>query len=259
MKLAISNIAWEKKDNEKIYLLMKKYWFIWLEIAPTKIFDNIENIDENDINIFKEKINMYWLKLVSMQSLTFWRPDLQLFKTPNALNNHLEILILLANKLWINSLVFGSPKNRIFENISKEEAAKKASIFFDKIWKFAYSKWVNICIEANPDIYGWNFLLNTFETLEFVKKVNTPWIKLHLDLWTIIANNEDINKLKWVEKFITHFHISEPYLEIIKNRTDHKKIIEILKNYNWYYSIEMKWTNIENVEKTLKLISNIYK
>ena len=259
MKLAISNIAWNNEDNEKIYKLMNKYWFTGLEIAPFKVFWKYLNISELEIFKYQEKIKQYWLELVSMQWLTFWKPELQLFYNEKLLYNHLLKLIKLASKLNIKSLVFGSPKNRIYKDISKEEAIKKASIFFNKIWSEAYQKWINICIEPNPDIYWWNFLLDTFETLDFVKLVNNPWIKLHLDLWTIISNNENISKLKWVEKYITHFHISEPYLEIIKNRDEHKKIIEILKNYNWYYSIEMKWTNIENIEKTLKLISNIYK
>jgi len=259
MKLAISNIAWDNEDNEQIYKLMNKYWFTGLEIAPFKIFWKYLNISELEILKYQEKIGKYWLKLVSMQWLTFWKPELQLFNNEEWLYNHLVWVINLASKLNIKSLVFGSPKNRIYKDITKSEAIEKASIFFKKIWNEAFKKWVNICIEANPKIYWWNFLLNTFETLEFVKSVNSPWIKLHLDLWTIIANNEDITKLDWIEKYITHFHISEPYLEVIQNRIQHKEIIEILKNYKWYYSIEMKWTNVSNIDETLKLISNIYK
>ena len=38
MKLSISNIGWEKKDDKAVYQFMKKYGFTGLEIAPTRIF-----------------------------------------------------------------------------------------------------------------------------------------------------------------------------------------------------------------------------
>ena len=38
MKLSISNIGWEEKDDNAVYQLMKKYGYSGLEIAPTRIF-----------------------------------------------------------------------------------------------------------------------------------------------------------------------------------------------------------------------------
>ena len=40
MKLAISNIAWNKSMDVSVYKIMKKYGFAGLEIAPTRIFQN---------------------------------------------------------------------------------------------------------------------------------------------------------------------------------------------------------------------------
>ena len=38
MKLSISNIGWEKKNDTEVYRMMKEYGFVGLEIAPTRIF-----------------------------------------------------------------------------------------------------------------------------------------------------------------------------------------------------------------------------
>lgn len=260
MKLAISNIAWEKIDDKKVYSLMQKYWFTWLEIAPTKTFDSFLEISDEEIKEFNYNINKFWIKLVAAQSLLFWKPDLKLFNNSNEdLKQYLIKIIDFASKAWIKSLIFGSPKNRIYENISKSEAIEIAKKIFQEIWNYAFLKWVHICIEPNPEIYWWNFMCNTKETLEFVKYINNPWIKLHLDLWTIIINNEDINIITEAKNHITHFHISEPSLEVIQEREIHHKLKNLLKWYNWYCSIEMKWTSLENIEKSLILISNILK
>jgi len=261
MKLAISNIAWDIADNEKVYSLMQKYWFTWLEIAPTKTFNNFLEVSNKEINEFKNTINNFWIKLIAAQSLLFWKPELKLFDENwnENLKNYLIKIIDFASKLWIKSLIFWSPKNRIYENIEKNEAIEIAKSFFEYIWTYAYQKWVYICIEPNPEIYWWNFMCNTIETLDFVKYINNHWIKLHLDLWTIIINNEDINIITETKKYITHFHISEPNLEVIQERKIHHKLKELLIWYNWYYSIEMKWTSLENIEKSLILISNILK
>ena len=261
MKLAISNIAWEKINDETIYHLMQKYWFTWLEIAPTKTFDNFLEITYNEINEFKNNLNKFWIELVAAQSLLFWKPELKLFdkKRREELKKYMIQIIDFASRLWIKSLVFWSPKNRIYENISHNKAIEIAKSFFQEIWDCAYKKWVYVCIEPNPEIYWWNFMCNTIETLDFVKYINNPWIKLHLDLWTIIINNEDINIILEAKNHITHFHISEPYLEVIQEREFHYQLKELLSWYDGYYSIEMKWTNIENIEKSLILISNILK
>ena len=78
MKLAISNIAWDKENNEQVYQLMQKYWFTWLEIAPTKVFDNFLNANQQEKKDFLDNLSTYNINPIAMQSLLFWKPELKL-------------------------------------------------------------------------------------------------------------------------------------------------------------------------------------
>jgi sugar phosphate isomerase/epimerase len=71
-------------------------------------------------------------------------------------------------------------------------------------------------------------MCNTRETLDFVKEINHNAIKLHLDMGTILVNNEDINILSEAKDYITHFHFSEPNLEVLIDRPEYKKAIHLL-------------------------------
>lgn len=263
MKLAISNIAWEKIDDFKVYNLMKKYNFIGLEIAPTRFFpENPYDIDKNTLSILKENIKKENLKIISMQSILYGKNNLEVFKSEEIRQELLEYLkkgIVFASTLGIKNIVFGNPKNRISYSEKDNEIALE---FFKKLGEFSEKYGVTIGIEPNPKIYGGNFLVSTKETIEFVKKCNNKNIGLNLDLGTMIENKEDIEILMNIpiEK-ISHIHISEPYLETISidNIGLHLELFEFLKrkNYKNFVSIEMKKSeddNIDRIERTLKYI-----
>ncbi|MGL6168125.1 MAG: sugar phosphate isomerase/epimerase family protein, partial [Fusobacteriaceae bacterium] len=126
---------------------------------------------------------------------------------------------------------------------------------------------VKIGIEANPDIYGGNFITKTEEAINFVLECNSEGVGLNLDLGTMIQNNESLEILdKIAIEKISHVHISEPYLNLISkdNIELHKNLFQYLKNKNYkdYISIEMKYIeddNLKNIEKTLDYILNLKK
>lgn len=163
-----------------------------------------------------------------------------------------------AKEIGCRNLVFGCPKNRNINNYNKDYP--KAIQFFKNIGKYALEKDVVVAIEPNPVIYNTNFLNYTKEAIDFTKEINMDSIKVNYDLGTVIYNKEDINILKGNIEYINHIHISEPNLELIKNKPIHKELIEILKeiNYNNYVSIEMKKSdNIANVKGVIEYIDSI--
>lgn len=258
IKLAISNIAWNKNMDTEIYDFLKQNSIDGLEIAPTRIveinpYDNLDDAIEK-VKTIKNEFN---LNIVSMQSIWFGKTE-KIFESEESFNELLAYTykaIDFASAIGCPNLVFGSPKNR--NMFDYNEDYPKAIDFFTKIGLYAKEKGVVIAIEPNPTIYNTNFLNYTNEALEFVRKINLESIKINYDLGTVIENQEDLDIIKNNLAFINHIHISEPNLELVVPRELHKKLFSILReqNYDKYVSIEMKTR--ENTEEIKDVISSV--
>lgn len=268
MKLSISNIAWEPSEDKEVFELIQKYGFEGIELAPPKLFKDLSNISDSEINEYLEYMKPYNFKFPAMQSLLFGKPELKIFDgSRNDTLVYLKKIIDLAQKLDVKVLVFGSPKNRFIGDMNKDEAKKIAIDFFKELGDYAYSKDRCFCIEPNAKEYGCDFITNTDEAIQLVKDVDSRGFRLHIDSAVIAMNSENIEEsLGKALPFTEHFHISEPFLELITtNKTNHQEFSRILKklSYDKWVSIEMKnnvlSSNVEAVNRSLKFVSEIYK
>ncbi|GAB4219640.1 MAG: hypothetical protein Fur009_6750 [Candidatus Microgenomates bacterium] len=268
MKLSISNIAWDNLEDKKISKILPNYGFFAIEIAPTKVWKNLEKLQKNDIIDYKNFWKKQGIRIIGFQSLLYGKDDFNIFNL-NIMNDilyYLNKVFWVGNILEIKTAVFGSPKNRFKGNLSIFEAEKRAIDFFYKFGEIGKKYNIKIALEPNPREYGADFLMNTQETLDFIKKINHPFIQLNLDTGILILNKENLEQsIKSSISYLTHFHISEPYLNIIDEDkfNIHIKIAKILKKikYKNYCSIEMKSkrkNNLEHIKKTISFISKIY-
>jgi sugar phosphate isomerase/epimerase len=264
MKLAISNIAWEKKDDNDVWALLKQYGFTGLEIAPSRLIEvnpyhNLKRAADK-AQYLKEE---YGLEIPSVQALLFGRKE-NIFKNTEerkVLMDYLKKAVSFAHAINCPVLVFGSPKNRNMMEVN-EKNWKIAQEFFTEIADEAAQKKVALCLEANPSIYGTNFVNSTPQAIEFVRKINKPGLGVNLDFGTLILNAEGLPGSADFD-LIKHIHISEPYLALIEAREEHQKLAVLLKKigYGGYVSIEMRAVS-ENalalIEKTLAYIAEIF-
>ena len=257
IKLSVSNIGWDKTKDDEILSFLSEKGFNAIEIAPTILieknpYDNIEEAQK----IVKKIKNKYGLSISSMQSIWYGKNG-NIFNKEEAtlLLEYTKKAIDFASSIKCQNLVFGCPKNRIKpDNVSEDNII----YFFKELGEYALSKNTILAIEPNPTIYGTNFINYTKDAFEFVKKVNSKGLKVNIDFGTIIANEENLEQILYNIELVNHIHISEPNLEKIKIRDQHKKLFSILiqNNYNNYVSIEMKKT--ENVEDLKDVINYIY-
>jgi sugar phosphate isomerase/epimerase len=266
MKLSISNIAWEPNEDKDAFELIKKYGFEGIELAPPKLFKDLSNVSDSEINDYLEYMKPYNFKFPAMQSLLFGKPELKIFDgSRNDTLEYLKKIIDLAQKLDVKVLVFGSPKNRFIGDMPKDEAYKVAIDFFKELGEYAYSKERYFCIEPNAKEYGCDFITNTDEAIELVKDVNSKGFRLHIDSAVMVMNSENVKEsLEKALPYTEHFHISEPFLELItENKTNHKEFVKILKtlNYDKWVSVEMKNgvmdSNVEAVKNSLKFVKEL--
>ena len=260
MKLSVSNIGWNKEEDDKILNILKEKKFDAIEIAPTVLinenpYDKLEEAKE----IVQGIKDNYNLKISSMQSIWYGKQG-NIFNKEDAkmFIEYTKKAIKFANKIECKNLVFGCPKNRI-----KPDKVKKDDIiyFFKELGEYAIANNTVVAIEPNPIIYGTNFINFTEEAFKFAKKVGSEGIKVNVDFGTIIQNNENLEEIANNIKLVNHIHISEPNLEKIKKREKHKELFKILKenNYKNYISIEMKKTgNIEELIETIEYVKEIF-
>ena len=68
----ISNIAWDSKDDIKIYEYLQEQKIKFLEIAPTKIA-SWDELTENKIKNYIDELKKYDIEIYSLQSITLER------------------------------------------------------------------------------------------------------------------------------------------------------------------------------------------
>jgi sugar phosphate isomerase/epimerase len=260
MKLSISNIAWAKEHDQRMHSFLKESNFSGLEIAPTRIFeenpyDKLNEAKQFSVDLTRE----FALQISSMQSICFGITD-SIFGTEEerkVILDYTKKAIDFASIIHCNNLVFGCPKNRIIQ----ENQLDIAVAFFSELGEYAQQKATILALEANPIIYGTNFINTTKQSFDFVREINCEGLKVNFDFGTFLYNQESINDIEKHLDLINHIHISEPYLEEIQPRGIHKDFSKMLieNQYDKYVSIEMKNLNaIEKVESIVKYTKELF-
>ena len=166
VKLSMSNIGWERCQNEKIYRIMRKKGITGLEIAPTQVFQNDPYERLVEAGAWARDIKKrYGFEIPSMQSIWFGRNE-KLFGTEEERNLLLEYTkkaIDFAAVIGCRNLVFGCPRNRrLPENADKNLGVN----FFKEVGDYAAEKNTVIGMEANPPLYNTNYINDTLSALE---------------------------------------------------------------------------------------------
>ncbi|MBD1157262.1 sugar phosphate isomerase/epimerase [Pelagibacterales bacterium SAG-MED20] len=265
MKLLISNIAWKNNENAKIVKLLNKKKIELLEFAPDILLS--KDYSRKNLIFTKKSWSIKNIKLYSMQSVLYEVNNAFLYGNNQQRKNFVqEILkkIDIAKTLGTKVIIFGSPKNRKTFKKSKYVLDKIGLKIFKRIAAYANKKKIIFCLEANPKIYRADYLNNTSDVISIVKKINNKYLKINLDLSTIIYNRENIKKIiKENISLIGHAQISAPYLQnILKYKKKIKELVKILKlnNYKKNISIEMtrpKKNSHKQIEKSIDYVKKL--
>ena len=115
LRLAVSNIAWNADEDDAIGLLLQSEGVAGVEIAPTKWRERPLDATAREIADYRRAWEERGLRIVSMQSLLFGRPDLQLFgdTRTSAQPTFSYGRSSFGANLGAHALVFGSPRNRV--------------------------------------------------------------------------------------------------------------------------------------------------
>ena len=219
--ISISNIAWPQELDEKIGNLLTNQGIHFIDVAPSKYFKNLQDASKEEINKVRKNWKNRGIQICGMQSLMYGVNELNLFTSETdrkLMYAHLKAVCRIGQGLGVRYLTFGSPKNRLIGEQSKEEIRNISFNFFYNLGKIAKDYDLIFCLEPNPKEYGANFLVKTEEAIEFIKKLNHPNVMMQFDTGTCILNKEEnFNKLDL--PLIGHIHASTPFLCPIDNQT----------------------------------------
>ena len=263
MKLCISNIAWDEKFDEQVYALCIEMGYDGIEIAPSRIFyDNPYEKSFEAKNWSKSLKDNYGLTVCSCQSIWYGRKE-NIFNS----SEERDVLLEYSKKAFYfmscigaKNVVFGCPQNRSGYKNNIEINRAIAIDFVGKLIEQAKMYQLTISIEANPDIYGTDFLNTTKEVIGFIKEINNQSLRLNLDIGTMLYYHEHPNIIVGNERMIGHVHFSEPYLMKVQKRPEHYEVMSVLKNgyYDKAISIEMKkQDSIKDIKGTMNYIKSI--
>jgi sugar phosphate isomerase/epimerase len=267
VKLAVSNIAWDRAEDDAVADVLREENVSGVEIAPTAWRPEPYTAPRQEMIALRRQWEDRGIEIVSLQSLLFGRSDLLLFDktTRGALRDYLMRAIDFANAVGARALVFGSPKNRRRESMPPDKAIEEARDFFASLAPYAHEHETALCLEANPAEYGGDFLLATPEAVALCELVDHPGVRVNGDLGGMIIAGEDVSStLASSAPVLGHVHASEPYLVELQSTKEHELAGRALARagYSSWVSIEMRkaseGTNVDAVRRAVRLAKRAY-
>ena len=248
INLAISNIAWPANLDRDMASFLSSVDIRHLEIAPSRLWPDARRVSPHDIDSYASLWRNHGIRIVSMQSLFYGHPDLEIFG-PGRFDAlaYLHSLYKIASRIGASRLVFGSPANRLASKfgLDSNSAFDSACEFFLSAGNDAASFGIKLCIEPNPAVYGCDFIVNASDDLALVRAVNSPGFSLHLDSAGLYLSGDDIaDSVLSSGKSVSHVHWSAPNLDHVspESKIDYALMHRSLQkiNYDGHISIEMR-------------------
>ena len=244
---SISNIAWDYKDSEKVFEILKDNGFEFIEVAPLELIDDWDEINWKKLEEFRNLIDRHKLKICSMQSI-YYKTDLSLYGDFDKCIQHFKKVESICKIIECDYVVFGAPRLRnIPHGMQKSEAYSRLYNYFK-----ALDTDIRIGIEAIPSIYSTNIFNDYNEVNKFV--FDSPVdLNIHFDVAAALyhgfdeASNIDTSK-------VTNIHLSRLHLEHLEGNENYINLIREKGFLNGnFVSIEMKKATIEDIIKSIKV------
>ena len=262
--LGFSSIAWDPKFEGEIADILTAHQVKYVDITPTKYM----RLGSPDARAQSEALRHFWesrgFRIRAMQSLLFQLPGKSIFNRSDWQDLFSAFRDLQDTAEWLGAtkLVFGSPGNRRLGDMNIEDGHAMAKEFFGAVSDILGDGDTQLLIEGNPVHYNCDFLTSTLESIDFVRDLDKPNIRVQLDLGTCFYTGEKplhFPEVYW--DWIGYIHLSVEDLVPLYSAPN-ETIIEFIRNYDGTIpvAIEQK-TEVgvpnESVRRTLKWVESI--
>jgi sugar phosphate isomerase/epimerase len=251
MNLALSNLAWDFKDNHNILTKLKNKNINRVEGVFSKIgeWDTI-----SDVNIieFKKLLDSMGIGMKSIQSI-FYNVNCNDIHSKDIVISHIGRLIHYCELLGVEVVVFGSPKLRV--GIVDDSLIE----VFRIIDSMLVNTNIELSIEPNSKIYGGNYFYTLDEIVNFIDNNSFLKIKTMIDTHNLLLEgcSPSDEYIKY-RNYINHIHISEIGLKPIIDTTPHIEFYNTIKKYEYKNTITYEVNMLENFDINIDTFIKIY-
>lgn len=214
MKLAICNETFQDWPFDKAFAFARQCGYTGIEIAPFTIDKNAENITSAQRDTVRkqaeaaglEVIGLHWL-LAFTEGYYLTSPEAE---TRARTANYLAELASLCRDLTGSVMVLGSPQQRnLLPGVSHEEAMKLAADVITQALPALERHQVVLAVEPLGPAEG-DFLLTADLGAELVQMIDSPYVRLHLDVKAMSSEATPIPEIIKKHAGITaHFHAND--------------------------------------------------
>ena len=215
MRFAICNETFQDWPWERALDLTLECGYTGWEIAPFTIGGRVDQLPAARRQQLASQISRAGVEVVGLHWLLAKTEGFHLTTADQSIRartaDYLGCLAELCRDLGGSLMVLGSPLQRNFPpEMTHETAMDNARWVLEKVLPTLEQQRVTIAIEPLGPSEG-NFLNHAADAVRIIERVNSPWIRLHLDVKAMSSAGRPIDQLI-VEnaRHLAHFHANDP-------------------------------------------------
>jgi sugar phosphate isomerase/epimerase len=215
MKIAICNELYQDWSFEQAFGHARRMGYQGLEIAPFTLHPDARKIsrqmrakvkqlaEDSDLEI----VGLHWL-LAKTSGYHATHPD-RAVRQKTA--SYLCELARLCRDLGGRLMVFGSPQQRnLLDGVSFDQGFEYFVACLQEICPVLDECQVTLALEPLGPDEG-NFMLTAESAIEIARAVNSPWVRLHLDVKAMSTESKPIPQIiQDSSSWLVHVHANDP-------------------------------------------------
>ena len=217
MKFGICNETYVGWDFPRTCADIAASGYAGVEIAPFTLNEDPRQITEKQAQHYGKVARDAGLEVIGLHWLLVKPPGMHLTTSDDATRKKTvefaQHLVRLCAAMGGPIMVWGSPKQRnIADGDRYEDAAGRAAVAMKQICEVAGPLGVTIAMEPLTTAET-NFLTSAEETVRFIRMVDHPHCRLHLDVKAMSAEKKPIPQIIAENRGdLAHFHANDPNL-----------------------------------------------
>ena len=215
MKYAICNELYGDWPFEKAFSHAAALGYTGVEIAPFTIHSSAFEISSDRRKQIRDTANSNGLEVVGLHWLLAKTEGLHLTSEDANIRKrtgeYVCELARLCRDLGGHVMVFGSPPQRnLPDSVSYQQGFDYAVEVFKSVTPALEESGVTLALEPLGPEEG-NFMLTAESTIELAKSIDSPNVKLHLDVKAMSSEALSIPEIIRASKdWLVHFHANDP-------------------------------------------------